>query len=405
MPYLYTSESVSEGHPDKVADQISDAILDAYLKGDPDSRVAVETMVTKNRVVIAGETRSELAVDVDVEKIARDVIRDIGYTDPELRFDAENCKIEHHIQKQSSDIARGVDRTDKKEQGAGDQGMMFGYACQEVDRDGVDRVLMPMPLVYAHKLMRELAHIRKRTDLMPYLRPDAKSQVTIEYKDDRRTPRRVHTVVVSTQHCRCVSVEEIKADVEKHLLPKVIPEHLQVDRLKLIVNPAGPFVRGGPFADTGLTGRKIIVDTYGGRGAHGGGAFSGKDPSKVDRSGAYAARHVAKNLVAAGLADLVEIQIAYAIGKPKPVSIHVDSSGSSHHGLSDEDLSDIVNDVFDLSPAAIINRLCLKRPIYRKTAVYGHFGRSEFSWEDLGAVEKLQRHALTFRSRAPMLVS
>jgi len=380
MAYLFTSESVSEGHPDKVADQISDAILDAYLRQDPRSRVAVETMVTTGLVLLSGEVRSKAIVDV--QQIARSIIREIGYTDPRLRFDADACGVLSSIHEQSADIAQGVDRDTDADQGAGDQGMMFGYACRETPE------LMPMPIMFAHHLVRELAAFRKTTDLMPYLRPDAKSQVTIEYEDDRRTPRRVHTVVISTQHDERVSQEKIRHDVQAILLPRVVPmEFIDAD-LILHVNPTGRFVIGGPHGDAGLTGRKIIVDTYGGRGAHGGGAFSGKDPSKVDRSAAYAARHVAKNIVGADLADEVDVQIAYAIGVAEPVSIYVDTLGTGV--LPDDQLVEIIRDVFDLRPRAIIERLQLLKPHYCATAAYGHFGRSEFSWEALDHVEQLK---------------
>ena len=385
MSYLFTSESVSEGHPDKVADQISDAILDALLEQDPYSRVAVETLVTTGLVVLSGEVTTNAYVDV--QAIARDVIRDIGYTDPTLRFDSESCGVLSTIHEQSTDIKQGVDSDAglHKDQGAGDQGMMFGYACRESES------LMPLPISYAHDLVRELARIRKQTELMPYLRPDAKSQVTIEYEDDRRTPRRVHTVVVSTQHGEDVELKQIERDVRKHLLPRVIDEAFLDDDLILHVNPTGRFVIGGPHGDTGLTGRKIIVDTYGGKGAHGGGAFSGKDPSKVDRSAAYAARHVAKNIVAAGLADEVEVQLAYAIGVAQPVSIDVLTNGTGR--LPDLQLVRAVREVFDLRPSAIIERLDLLKPKFRTTAAYGHFGRSEFSWEELDSVEALKEAA------------
>ena len=383
MAYLFTSESVSEGHPDKVADQISDAILDAYLAQDPNSRVAVETMVTTGLVLLSGEVRSKALIEP--QQIARGVIRDIGYTDPRLRFDADSCGVLSTIHEQSADIAQGVDRGDDKDQGAGDQGMMFGYACRETPE------LMPMPIEFAHHLVRELAAIRKTTALMPYLRPDSKSQVTVEYEDDRRTPRRIHTVVISTQHDEAVSQEQIRHDIQEILLPRVIPMDLIDADMILHVNPTGRFVIGGPHGDTGLTGRKIIVDTYGGRGAHGGGAFSGKDPSKVDRSAAYAARHVAKNLVGAGLADAVEVQIAYAIGVAQPVSIHVDSFETGV--MPDDQLVEIVRDTFDLRPRAIIERLNLLHPHYCPTAAYGHFGRSEFSWEALDAVDQLKERA------------
>ncbi len=385
MAYLFTSESVSEGHPDKVADQISDAILDAYLEKDPECRVAVETLVTTDRVVLAGEVRS--AADVDTESVARQVIREIGYTDPEKNFSADSCTVDCHIHEQSEDIAQGVDAADGREQGAGDQGMMFGYACLETEE------YMPLPLTLAHRLVYQLSRIRKDSDLMPYLGPDAKSQVTVRYGDG--TPK-VHTVVISTQHAETVTTERIRHDIETILLPRVIKPSSRTPDFTLLVNPSGKFVKGGPDADAGLTGRKIIVDTYGGRGAHGGGAFSGKDPSKVDRSAAYAARHVAKNIVAAGLADSAEVQIAYAIGEPEPVSIHVDSCETGR--LKDEVLVELVESVFRLSPAAIIRRLNLLQPIYQKTAAYGHFGRDGFPWERLDAVDQLRAAAIT---RAP----
>lgn len=388
MSYLFTSESVSEGHPDKVADQISDAILDALLAQDSHSRVAVETLVTTGLVVLSGEVTTNAYVDV--QTIAREVIRDIGYTDPRLRFDSESCGVLSTIHEQSEDIKQGVDEGAglHKEQGAGDQGMMFGYACRETDE------LMPMPISYAHGLVRELASIRKNTELMPYLRPDAKSQVTIEYDDDRRTPRRVHTIVVSTQHGDDVTIKQIEEDVREHLLPRVIDEELLDGDLILHVNPTGRFVIGGPHGDTGLTGRKIIVDTYGGKGAHGGGAFSGKDPSKVDRSAAYAARHVAKNIIAADLADEVEVQIAYAIGVPEPVSIDVLTSGSG--AIPDHQLVRAVRETFDLRPSAIIRRLDLLKPRYRQTAAYGHFGRRAFPWEELDHVDALKEAAKVY---------
>ncbi len=385
MAYLFTSESVSEGHPDKVADQISDAILDALLAQDPYSRVAVETLVTTGLVVLSGEVTTNAYVDV--QEIAREVIRDIGYTDPTLRFDAESCGVISSIHGQSPDIAQGVDEESglHREQGAGDQGMMFGYASHETPD------FMPMSLAYSHALVQELARIRKSTGEMPYLRPDAKSQVTVEYEDDHKTPRRVHTVVVSTQHDPDVEPEQIEKDVREIVLPRVIPPELMDDDLILHVNPTGRFVIGGPHGDTGLTGRKIIVDTYGGKGAHGGGAFSGKDPSKVDRSAAYALRHVAKNLVAAGLADEVLVQVAYAIGVAEPVSVNVNSFGTGV--MSDAQLSDLVKEVFDLRPRAIIDRLDLRRPIYRQTAAYGHFGRPDFAWEALDMVDALKQAA------------
>ena len=387
MAYLFTSESVSEGHPDKVADQISDAILDALLERDPKSRVAVETLVTTGLVVLSGEVTTNAYVDV--QEIARSVIRDIGYTDPLLRFDADSCGVISAIHGQSPDIAQGVDEGAglHEEQGAGDQGMMFGYATTETPE------MMPLALSLSHRLLRELARIRKETTLMPYLRPDAKSQVTIEYDDDRRTPRRVHTVVISTQHSEDVTLEQIEADIRQHVLPVVLPQALVDDNLILHVNPTGTFVIGGPHGDTGLTGRKIIVDTYGGKGAHGGGAFSGKDPSKVDRSAAYAARYVAKNLVAAGLAEEVLVQVAYAIGVAEPVSVNVNTFGTGK--LSDDRLAEIVEAEFDLRPAAITRTLDLLKPRYRQTAAYGHFGRDgeAFSWEKTDRANALRAAA------------
>ncbi len=384
MAYLFTSESVSEGHPDKVADQISDAILDAILAQDPKSRVAVETLVTTGLVVLAGEVTT--TAYVDVQEIARGVIREIGYTDPRLRFDADSCGVLSAIHGQSPDIAQGVDENAglHDEQGAGDQGMMFGYATTETEE------YMPLALSLSHRILRELARIRKETDLMPYLRPDAKSQVTIEYEDDRRTPRRVHTVVLSTQHGEEVELTQIEADVREHVLPAVLPASMVDGDMILHVNPTGKFVIGGPHGDAGLTGRKIIVDTYGGKGAHGGGAFSGKDPSKVDRSAAYAARHVAKNIVAAGLAEEALVQIAYAIGVAKPVSVNVNTYGTGT--LSDVRLGEIVNQAFDLRPAAITRSLDLLKPRYQQTAAYGHFGREgdAFTWERLDRVDDLK---------------
>jgi S-adenosylmethionine synthetase len=381
MAYLFTSESVSEGHPDKIADQISDAILDALLAQDPQSRVAVETLVTSGLVVLSGEVTSDAAIEP--RDIAREVIRDIGYTDPRLRFDGDSCGVISSIDEQSGDINQGVDG--QEEQGAGDQGLMFGYACRETSE------LMPMAITFAHRLVQELAHLRKETDTMPYLRPDSKSQVTIEYEDDRVTPKRIHTVVLSTQHDDGVSQKQIRRDVRETLLPRALPEDLLDDDLILHVNPTGRFVIGGPHGDTGLTGRKIIVDTYGGKGAHGGGAFSGKDPSKVDRSATYAARHVAKNLVAAELCDEAIVQLSYAIGIAEPVSIDVHTNGTGT--MSDAALCDLVREHFDLSPAAIIERLDLLKPRYRKTAAYGHFGRPGFPWEELTHVDTLKRAA------------
>ncbi len=385
MSYLFTSESVSEGHPDKISDQISDAILDALLTDDPASRVAVETLVTTGLVILSGEVTT--TAYIDVQELAREVIRDIGYTDPALRFDAESCGVLSTIHPQSPDIAQGVDEGIglHEDQGAGDQGMMFGYACRETEE------LMPLALSTSHALMKELARIRKETDLMPYLRPDSKSQVTVEYEDDGKTIRRIHTIVISTQHNDGVSVEKIKQDVSDILIPSVMPEHLLDGDLVLHVNPTGKFVIGGPHGDTGLTGRKIIVDTYGGKGAHGGGAFSGKDPSKVDRSAAYAARHVAKNLVAAGLADEILVQVAYAIGVSRPISINVNSYGTGT--ISDGRIAHIVSELFDLRPSSIISNLDLLRPGYRQTAAYGHFGRDIFTWEKLDKVDAIREAA------------
>lgn len=379
MEKLFTSESVSEGHPDKVADQISDSILDAMLEEDPNSRVAVETLVTTGLAVISGEVNTNAYVDV--QEVTRQVIRNIGYTKNTYRFDADSCGVLTTIHQQSPDIAQGVDEGDKKSMGAGDQGMMFGYATNETD------TYMPMSLQYSHTLLRKLAHIRKKTALMPYLAPDSKSQVTVEY-DEQGNPSRIDTIVLSTQHDKEVDQIQIKEDLKKHLIPEVISEELMDPETIFHVNPTGKFVIGGPHGDTGLTGRKIIVDTYGGRGAHGGGAFSGKDPSKVDRSAAYASRHIAKNIVAADLADECLVQLAYAIGIPEPVSINVDTYGTGK--VSDIDLAKAVEQTFDLTPSGIINRFNLKRPIYYKTAAYGHFGRSEFPWEKLDYTDKIQ---------------
>jgi len=379
MRKLFTSESVSEGHPDKVADQISDAILDAMLEGDPNSRVAVETMVTTGLTVVSGEVTTDAYVDVQ-EKV-RDVIREIGYTKPTYRFDADSCGVLVSIHQQSQDIAMGVDEKDDKPQGAGDQGMMFGYATNETD------TYMPMSLQFAHDLVRHLAHIRKNTSLMPYLAPDSKSQVTIEY-DENNAPKRVHTIVVSTQHDDDVTQNQIKADIKKYLIPEVIPESLLDTKTIIHVNPTGNFVIGGPHGDTGLTGRKIIVDTYGGKGGHGGGAFSGKDPSKVDRSAAYAARQIAKNIVAAGLAEECLVQLAYAIGIADPISININTYGTAK--VDELELENAVLDIFDCTPSGIIKRLNLKQPIYQKTAAYGHFGRDEFPWESLDYVDALK---------------
>ena len=377
MTTLFTSESVSEGHPDKVCDQISDAVLDALLAEDRRSRVACEAFVTTGLAFVGGEITTDAYIEV--QDLVRDVIRDIGYTHADYRFDAESCSVISSIHSQSPDIARGVDTG-----GAGDQGMMFGYATNETPE------LMPMPIMFAHKLVQRLAEIRKRQPkLMPYLRPDAKSQVTIEYRG--RRPVRVHTVVVSTQHDPGVSQKKIRQDVIDHVIGKVIPKEYRDGKMIIHVNPTGRFEIGGPHGDTGLTGRKIIVDTYGGKAPHGGGAFSGKDPSKVDRSAAYAARHIAKNVVAAGFADECLIQVAYAIGVAEPVSIHVETGGTGR--IPDAELERAIRHEVDLTPRGIIKRLNLLRPIYRKTAAYGHFGREEkdFTWEALDLVKTLQR--------------
>ena len=377
MGYLFTSESVSEGHPDKVADQISDALLDNFLAFDPDSKVACETLVTTGQVVLAGEVRSDTYVDV--QEVARHVINDIGYTKGEYRFEGDSCGVLSAIHEQSSDINRGVDKGEKMKQGAGDQGMMFGYACKETDE------YMPLALELSHKLLIELAEIRNNGKEMTYLRPDSKSQVTIEYGDDNK-PKRVHTIVVSTQHDEFDEdepmLQKIREDVKNILIPRTIkklPERVQAlfdDNYILHVNPTGKFVIGGPHGDTGLTGRKIIVDTYGGKGAHGGGAFSGKDPSKVDRSAAYAARHIAKNMVAAGVADEILVQLAYAIGVAEPVGIFVNTYGTAKVDMSDGEIAEKIKAIFDLRPAAIEERLKLRNPIYRETAAYGHMGRT-----------------------------
>jgi S-adenosylmethionine synthetase len=377
MSYLFTSESVSEGHPDKVCDQISDAVLDALLKQDRHSRVACESFVTTGLAMVGGEITTHGYIEV--QDIVRKVIEEIGYTKADYRFDAYSCSVISSIHAQSPDIARGVDTG-----GAGDQGMMFGYATAETPE------YMPMAIQYAHKLVKRLADIRKKQPkLMPYLRPDAKSQVTIEYHG--RRPVRVHTVVISTQHDPGVSQKKIREDVIRHVINNVIPPDLRDKRMIVHVNPTGRFEIGGPHGDTGLTGRKIIVDTYGGRAPHGGGAFSGKDPSKVDRSAAYAARHVAKNIVASGLADECLMQVAYAIGVADPVSIHVNTFGTGR--IPDSELERVVAKEVDMTPRGIIRRLKLLRPIYQKTAAYGHFGRDDkdFTWEHLDLVKTLQR--------------
>lgn len=419
--YLFTSESVSEGHPDKVADQISDAVLDEYLAQDPQSKVACETLVTTGQVIVAGEVKSNAVIDLT--STVRRVIDRIGYNNSELKFDAQACGVLSALHEQSVDINRGVERETAEEQGAGDQGMMFGYACNETSN------YMPLALDLSHTLLRELAAIRHEGTVMTYLRPDAKSQVTIEYAPDH-TPVRVHTIVISTQHDEFIKptnelpadtadklmLDKIRNDIKDILLPRVIeklPQRLQDmfdDKLILHVNPTGKFVIGGPHGDTGLTGRKIVVDTYGGRGAHGGGAFSGKDPSKVDRSAAYAARHIAKNLVAAGVAREALVQVAYAIGVARPVSLYVNTRGTAAVPLSDGEISDIIATLFDMRPHAIETRLNLRAPIYEETAAYGHMGREPmhktktfgpasspitldvelFSWERLDMVDKVR---------------
>ena len=382
--FMFTSESVSEGHPDKVSDQISDAVLDACLTQDPHSRVACETLTTTGLVMIAGEITT--AGYVDMAKVARGVIRDIGYTDPHLGFEAETAAVLVTIDRQSADIAQGVDQGAGlyEEQGAGDQGLMFGYASDETD------VLMPTPIVLAHRLVERLTAIRK-DDLVDWLRPDGKSQVTIEYRDG--VPVRADAIVVSTQHAPSVDHNTIQSTLIEHVIRPTIPSGLMDENTKIYVNPTGRFVTGGPKGDCGLTGRKIIVDTYGGWGRHGGGAFSGKDPSKVDRSATYFARYVAKNVVAAGLAKQCEVQVAYAIGVARPMSVLVDTFGTGV--VSDEALAVAVNEVFDFRPRAIIDSLDLLRPIYRPTAAYGHFGRKEasFTWERTDRADALRKAA------------
>lgn len=375
MAYLFTSESVSEGHPDKVADQISDALLDHFLAFDPDSKVACETLVTTGQVVLSGEVKS--STYLDVQQIARDVINKIGYTKGEYKFSGDSCGVISLIHEQSQDINRGVDRESKEEQGAGDQGMMFGYATNETEN------YMPLALDISHKILEVLAVLRKQGQIA-YLRPDAKSQVTIEYSDDN-VPQRIDTIVVSTQHDDFdedeAMLKRIKNDIITILIPKVkeqLPEYVQQlfnDKIIYHINPTGKFVIGGPHGDTGLTGRKIIVDTYGGKGAHGGGAFSGKDPSKVDRSAAYAVRHIAKNVVAAGVADEILIQVSYAIGVAEPTSVNINTYGKANVNMTDGEIADLIKELFDLRPIAIEERLGLRNPMYAETAAYGHMGR------------------------------
>ena len=407
MNYLFTSESVSEGHPDKVADQISDAILDEFLRQDPEAKVACETFCTSGLVIVGGEVRSDHAY-VDIQETVRKVIRRIGYTKSDYKFDADSCGIISTIHEQSADINRGVVRQNPEEQGAGDQGMMFGYACKDT------KEYMPLALSLSHALLRILSEIRREPESpMPYLRPDAKSQFTIKFSAKHK-PLRVHTIVLSTQHDEFDTDEAMHARIEKDVREIVLPRLINSlpketaalfqEGYDLFVNPTGKFVIGGPAGDTGLTGRKIIVDTYGGRGAHGGGAFSGKDPSKVDRSAAYAARHIAKNLVAAGVADECLVQLAYAIGIAQPVSVFVDTYGSAHidkgsQEQTDAYIADVIKKLFDLRPAAIVERFHLKAPIYEPTASYGHFGREPyekdgiefFAWEKLDMVDKIKK--------------
>jgi len=375
MAYLFTSESVSEGHPDKIADQISDALIDNFLAFDPESKVACETLVTTGQVILAGEVKSKIYLDV--QTIARDVIRKIGYTKSEYMFEANSCGVLSAIHEQSQDINQGVDRQNKEDQGAGDQGMMFGYATNETED------YMPLALNLSHKLLQELAALRRENNEITYLRPDAKSQVTLEY-DDTNRPVRIDAIVVSTQHDdfdeEPAMLAKIKKDIIEILVPRVVKNnpahaHLFNDDIKYHINPTGKFVIGGPHGDTGLTGRKIIVDTYGGKGAHGGGAFSGKDPSKVDRSAAYATRHIAKNLVAAGVADEILVQVSYAIGVAKPMGVYINTYGTGKLDLTDGEIAKIVEDIFDLRPYFIEQRLKLRNPIYSETAAYGHMGR------------------------------
>ena len=412
MAYLFTSESVSEGHPDKVADQISDALIDNFLAFDKDSKVACETLVTTGQVVLAGEVKSQTYLDV--QKIARDTINKIGYTKSEYMFDGNSCGVFSAIHEQSEDINRGVDRETKEEQGAGDQGMMFGYATSETEN------YMPLALALSHMILKELADLRREHKDITYLRPDSKSQVTIEYSDDN-VPQRIDAIVISTQHDEFGSdedmLEKIRRDIKAILIPRVItklPEHIQVlfnDDITYHINPTGKFVIGGPHGDTGLTGRKIIVDTYGGKGAHGGGAFSGKDPSKVDRSAAYATRHIAKNMVAAGICDEILVQVSYAIGVVEPTSIFVDTYGTCPFNLTDGEIAEKVSTIFDMRPAAIEERLKLRQPMYSETAAYGHMGRKSevvtktfeqpngapktmdvelFTWEKLDYLDKVK---------------
>ena len=380
MSYLFTSESVSEGHPDKVCDAISDSVLDAIYKRDPNARVACETFVTTGLVLVGGEVTTKAYIEVP--DIVRETVKEIGYTSADYKFDSESCSVLNAIHSQSPDIAMGVDKG-----GAGDQGLMFGYACDQTPE------LMPMPIMYAHKLVKKIADIRKKQNgLMPYLRPDSKSQVTVEF-DNNNKPVRVDAVVISTQHDADVSQKKIKEDVIENVIKKIIPKNYIDKKTKYFVNPTGRFEIGGPHGDSGLTGRKIIVDTYGGWAPHGGGAFSGKDPSKVDRSAAYAARHIAKNVVAAKLATECLVQVAYAIGVVKPVSVYIHTNGTGV--IPDKEISKMIIKEVDLTPRGIISRLKLRRPIYKKTAAYGHFGRNEkeFTWEHLDLVPVFKKYA------------
>ncbi len=382
--FLFTSESVTEGHPDKVCDNISDAFLDEYLKQDPNSRVAVETMVTTDFVAVSGEVTSKADFDQKAqEELVRKTIREIGYDNKDLMFDADTCQVNLRLHSQSPDISQGVTATEEKEQGAGDQGLMFGYATNETEE------LMPMPILLAHKLIQKLSEVR-RNKILPWVRPDGKSQVSVRYEDNK--PTQIETVVVSTQHAPEVSQEEISREITEKVIKPVLG-NLWNDKIKIHINPTGKFVIGGPHGDAGLTGRKIIVDTYGGFGRHGGGAFSGKDPSKVDRSACYMSRYIAKNLVAAGLADRCEVQLAYAIGVAEPVSLYVNTFGTNK--IPENQIEDLVRKNFDMKPSGIIAQLDLKRPIYKKTASYGHFGRNEpeFSWEKTDKVEVLKQSA------------
>ena len=379
--YLFTSESVTEGHPDKVCDKVSDAILDEFLRGDVNSRVAVETMTTTGFVGIAGEVTSKASFDI--EQIIRKTISEIGYDDPDLKFDAESCEVMVKLDAQSPDISQGVTANDNKEQGAGDQGLMFGYATNET------KELMPLPILLAHKLTKKLTDVRKNGELS-WVRPDGKSQVSVRYEDDK--PKQLEAIVISTQHSPDISHDEITKQITEHVIKPVCGE-LWNDGIKIHVNPTGKFEIGGPHGDAGLTGRKIIVDTYGGMGRHGGGAFSGKDPSKVDRSACYMCRYVAKNIVAAGLADRCEVQVAYAIGVAEPVSLMVSTFGTNK--ISENEIEGLVTKHFDMRPAEIVKQLDLKRPIYQKTAAYGHFGRNEpdFRWENTDKADELRKEA------------